>query len=80
VFETLQYQQQQESNMLKAKYNQRKLILGKHTIRSLTNVELRDAAGGRIDLGGGGGGGSDGPSVDVSLCNGCSFFSVSQCP
>lgn len=65
--------------MLKTKYNQRKLTLHKQTIRSLINAELRGVAGGlppEPDDGGGGGG----ASVDNSRCNGCSFFSVSQCP
>jgi hypothetical protein len=65
-------------HMLKPKSNQRKLILDKQTIRSLSNFELQGAAGGLPDDGGGGGGG--GSTVGNSRCSGCSFFSVSQCP
>jgi hypothetical protein len=65
--------------MLKSKYNQRKLTLSKQTIRALTSDQLRGAAGGLPTDPLSEGDGTGDASVGNSRCNGCSFFSVSQC-
>jgi hypothetical protein len=58
--------------MQKPKSVQRKLTLGKQTIRSLSDIELPRAAGGFPTESSGSSGG--GQTVGNSRCNGCTFF------